>query len=354
MPDAQECMSEILTPHNEALMPITMGSPYRVPDYAYRNWDLKYPGEYRANVSYAAEWALGTAEQNALVGRALAEAGFTDFNGLLQQTTARVIAALIDRNPFLQSPVIADIGAGAGGSASAVVKELPVNVRQNTIMILVDLAREKLAVAGQLMKEQGIKYRVLTGLDTEVLRRLPDRSVDILIGVASVHHHARIPFNEYARVLKMGGFAVFADWHHDLWEHPGRVAREFLERLDWPLKEEGLANWRSVYPQALDNPETHTGLTTGEKMAREQIIRFWEGYKKIADGANLGLNAFWPLEGHRPVAKYMQDMIRAGLHPRAVSIHQLERDKIIARNPHQILPDSSLLQVTIGQRCNLR
>lgn len=345
-------MPELLTPHNEPLMPITMGSPYRIPDYAYPNWGLKYLGEYRANSAYSAEWTLGTAEQNALVGRALAEAGFTDFNGLLQQTTARIVAALVDKNPYLQSPIIADIGAGAGGSASALAKELPIKVKQNTIMMLVDPASEKLEVAGQLMQEQGIKHQLLTGLDTEVLRKIPTMSVDILIGVASVHHHARIPFDEYARVLRKGGFAIFADWHHDLWEHPARVLR-FLERFDWSQKEKGLTDWKAAYPQALYDTEIGLHLTPEELVAREQITRFWLGYKQIADKANLAANAIWPLEGHRPVTQYMRDMIQAGLHPRAVSIHQLVRDHVISNNPHQILADSSLLQVTIGQRYQL-
>lgn len=346
-------MSEILTPHNEALMPITMGSPYRVPDYAYGKYSLGgYANETLASLGYKQEWAGGTPEQLALVLQASNEAGLTNANCLLQQATAKILAGIIERDYFLKAPVIADIGAGAGASALAIVEALPDDVRRKTTMILVDPSKESLKTAVQLMEEQEVNYRVLIGTDTEMLRELRNQSVDILTGVASIHHHARIPFYDYARVLKIGGFAVFADWHHDLWEHPARVLG-FLEKFDWPQKEEGLANWKEAYPQARKNPDIQLELTPKELKARKQITRFWLAYKNIADRANLGPNTIWPLEGHRPVSRYIQEIKEAGLRNQTARINSLLDEIGIPSNPFPLLDDSSLLQVTIAQRFHI-
>lgn len=346
-------MPEVLTPHNEALMPITMGSPYRVPDYAYNKYGLRgYTNETLASLAYKKEWAAGTPEQLALVLQASNEAGLTNANCLLQQATAKIVAGIIERDYFLKSPVIADIGAGAGASAVAIVEALPDDVRRKTAMILVDPSKESLKTAEQLMEEQGVNHRILIGTDTEVLRELRSQSVDILTGVASIHHHVKIPFKDYARVLKIGGFAVFADWHHDLWEHPARVLG-FLEEFDWPQKEEGLINWKEAYPQALNNPDKTLQLTQEELMARKQITRFWLAYKNIADRANLGPNAIWPLEGHRPVSRYIQEMKEAGLHNQTPRINSLLDEMGIPSIPFPLLDNSSLLQVTIAQRFDI-
>lgn len=346
-------MSEILTPHNEALMPIIMGSPYRVPDYAYVKYGLgKYVNETFASLGYKQEWADGTPEQLALVLQASNEAGLTNANCLLQQATAKIVAGIVERDYFLKSPVIVDIGAGAGASALAIAEALPDDVRRKTTMILVDPSKESLKTAEQLMQEQRINYKILIGTDTEVLKDLRSQSVDILTGVASIHHHARIPFKDYAGVLKIGGFAVFADWHHDLWEHPARVLG-FLEELDWPQKEEGLANWKETYPQALNNPDKALQLTREELMARKQITRFWLAYKNIADRANLGPNAIWPLEGHRPVSRYIQEMREAGLRNQTARINSLLDEIGIPSTPFPLLDNSSLLQVTVAQRFHI-
>lgn len=319
--------------HDESLMPIIMGSPYRIPSYAYENYGIgPYADETLALRTYKEEWASGTEAQNALIVEATQEAGFANFNGLLQQTAAKAVAEIIERES-LSSPVMADVGAGAGASAVAIIKAVPDRIKRGMTMLLVDPAKEKLQVAEHMMQEQEVRYEILVGTDIEILSGLDPGSVDILTGVASVHHHARIPFASYARVLKKDGFTIFADWHQDIWEHPARVF-EFLKRFDWPKKEEGLANWIAVYPQALNNADAGITLAPKDLVAREQITRFWLAYQNIADRANLGINAIWPLEGHRPVRKYVDGMQEAGFY---------------TEPPHQLLADSSLLQVVTGQ-----
>ncbi|MBI2338064.1 methyltransferase domain-containing protein [Candidatus Daviesbacteria bacterium] len=339
--------------HNESLMPIIMGSPYRVPDYAYPLYGLgRYIDETKALQAYKEEWASGTKAQNDLVTQVTIEAGFGDYNGMLQQAAARVAVAAIEILS-LESPVVLDVGAGAGASGIAVARLLPKHIKRNTTMLLNDLAGDKLQVAGQLMEEAEVEYQKLVGSDIEVLRNLEPSSVDILTGVASVHHHARVPFEEYARVLKKGGFAIFADWHHDLWENPARVLEEFLKRFDWPKKEEGLANWVATYPQALNNPDNGLQPTIQDLTAREQITRFWLTEQNTAARANLGPNAIWPLEGHRPVRRYVEGCRQAGLYTDTAAIRLLIRHETIPQNPFQLLRDSSLLQVVIAQLYSL-
>lgn len=345
-------MAEILRSHDESLMPMRMGSPYRVPDYAYPLYGLKYQNETLANQAYMAEWAAGSKDQIALVSRATKAAGFTDFNDLLRQVTAKIIAGTVKSNYFLKSPTILEIGAGAGASGLTIVKALPPDIGQKTTMILVDPSKESLQTAEQLILDQEVNCKILVGTDTEVLRTFRSQSVDILTGVASVHHHAGIPFDEYARVLKPGGFAIFADWHHDIWEHPARVF-EFLQRFTWPTKQTGLVNWFETYRRALNRPDWNVDIAPEDIMAREQITRFWLAYKRIANKANLGPNAIWPLEGHRPVYRYIENMQQAGLPTQTPGIRHLINAHILPDNPYQILPNSSLLQVTIGQRYQL-
>ncbi|MEZ4755129.1 MAG: hypothetical protein R3A13_12670 [Bdellovibrionota bacterium] len=52
---------------------------------------------------------------------------------------------------------------------------------------------------------------------------LDEGSIDIAVGVASIHHHSKIPFDLYHEVLHPGGTAVFGDWHNSCWTHPALV-----------------------------------------------------------------------------------------------------------------------------------
>lgn len=318
--------------HNEALMPMTLGPACRVPDYAYPNWGLVYEGEGQANAAYQREWAAGNAGQLGLVSKATIEAGFGDFPELLRRETAKTVAALLKDREDDQELRILDIGAGPGLSALAVYEALRPRLKSRTTMILVDPSKGSLETAAQLMRDRGIKFEILTGIDSDVLGSVEPGSVDILTGVASIHHHAKIPFKKYQEVLKAGGFAVFGDWHQSIWEHPGSVY-EFLKRFSWPEREKGLRNFLEIYPEAKSVPLFPK--SPEDRKAVEQITQFWLACKRIANGANLELNAIWPLEGHRPVGRYVEGMEEVGLK---------------VGKPRQILDDSSLLQVTVGQK----
>ncbi|MBI4089626.1 MAG: class I SAM-dependent methyltransferase [Candidatus Levybacteria bacterium] len=318
--------------HNESLMPLTLGAPPRVPYYAYPAWGLVYKGEEQADVAYREEWGAGNAGQLDLVSKAMIEAGYGNFPELLRQETAKTVSELLKDRSDSQPLNILDIGAGPGLSALTVYEALPPKLKPVTTMILVDPSAESLKAARQKMEEKGIKFKIISASDTEALKEIEGGSIDILTGVASVHHHAKIPFDLYRNVLRKGGSAVFADWHQTLWEHPGSVLRLF-EQFDWPQKEKGIKNWLATYPKAGDIPPLPDD--PADRKAIEQIIGFWKSYRAMSQRSNLGPNAIWPLEGHRPVQRYAQEMTEAGFR---------------VSKPQQILPDSSLLQVTVGQK----
>lgn len=331
--------------HDEALMPVRMGTPYRVPDYAYPNWGLSYRGEGQADAAYRAEWGAGNAGQLALVTQATIEAGLGDYPELLRKKTAEVVSGIMAERT---EPIrILDIGAGPGRSALMVYDALPPDARTGTEITLVDPSSESLDEASGLFSSQGIEFQILPGSDSEVLPNLDRGTFDVVTGVASVHHHARIPFEMYYRVLQDGGFLVLADWHQPLWEHPGSVL-QFLEQMDWPRKEEGLEEWLRVYPNASSAPPLPKN--PADRQAIVEITKFWKAYQRISREANLGPNAIWPLEGHRPVGRYVLAMRQAGFDFETQAVRELIRAGVIDRNPHQIRPDSSLLQVTIGQK----
>lgn len=323
---------ERYTPHDEGLMPLFMGSPYRVPDYAYPAWGLHSTDEKTVVDLYQAEWALGNAGQLDFVSKASVEAGFGDYPDLLRRSAAQEVARILSAKKSGESVRILDVGAGPGLSTLAIYEALPQNLRQKIEFILIDPSSESSIAAEKTLKQRGVRYRYIVGTDIDVLPNLGVGNFDIVVGVASVHHHSRIPFELYQRVLNPGGHAVFADWHNSIWEHPYRV-KEFLEKFDWEMKNVGLDHWMSVYnvrgfPSTPQNPL--------DEKANDQITQFWKAYVRLTEeNGDVGTNAIWPLEGHRPVERYLTDMKKVGFG---------------VEEPRQLLPDSRLLMISIGQK----
>lgn len=327
-------MSEAPRFHDESLMPLTMGSPYRVASYAYPNWGLTYTGEEQALAAYNAEWASGGQDQMNLVEEA-SEAVLGSYPQLLRTSAAGAASQIMQGHTFgHKNIVVLDIGAGPGLSGLEIFRKSPPEIQNRLVIMLLDPSSKSLAAAEELMTENKATYGILKGTDSESLPTLPNGFADIITGVASIHHHSEIPFAEHLRVLKPGGSAIYPDWHQDIWLYPGGVLR-FLEAFDeeeWPRREEGLRHWVEVYPQALETPT----LSDDPKdvRARDEITRFWKAYAKIVRERGVN-NELWPLEGHRPAQEYVWSMREAGF-------------KQVVSRP--LLDYSSLLQVTVGQK----
>ncbi|MDO8503777.1 MAG: class I SAM-dependent methyltransferase [bacterium] len=328
-------MAELPTFHDELLMPLTIGSPFRVADYAYPNWGLQYSGEQQALAAYKTEWSTD-ATRMAQVTQATVAAGLGDYPQLLRHETAKTVHDIVQRHHQIgDSRIILDIGSGPGLSALEVYQHLPAGAKERTTVWLLDPSTRNLDAAMALMEQNNIRNSELfEGTDSEILPQFKEGSVDMITAVASVHHHSQIPFGEHLRVLKLGGFAVYADWHQPIWEHPGSVLK-FLQAFDeaeWPNREEGLRHWVEVYPQAKDAPSLPDNPV--DIKAIEGITNFWRAYARIVNSEGVG-NELWPLEGHRPVQKYVDAMTEAGF---------------AVNPPVPLLNYSSLLQVTVAQK----
>lgn len=337
--------------HDETLMPMSMGSPARTPEYARSVWGLPSSiDEERVVALYSDEWEGGNQGQLALVSEAAKKAGFGDNPALLRQKTAEVIKAVVEEYPGSKDELlILDVGAGPGLSALAIWQELPAAFQSKARFFLLDPSKASLEAAKKVMEDNRIKYEVICNADIYAGRYVKEESVDILVGVASVHHHSSIPFSLYYRLLKPGGIIVLADWHNSIWESPFRVY-QFLQAFNWPEKELGLKNWRESYPYsnvAVPEPDE-----PADRQANKDIINFWLGYFQIVKEStvNLGPNSIWPLEGHRPVERYIEEMREAGFAVDSSDIGKILERGIVSGNPHQLLPQSRLLMLTIGQK----
>lgn len=336
--------------HDEKVMPMPMGSPARTPEYARSAWGLPLSIDEKEVVEmYSHEWKGGNEGQLALVSEAAKKAGFGDNPDLLRQKTAEVVRVVVEECFSAKDELlILDIGAGPGRSAFTVWQKLPTAFQSKTRFLLLDPSRDSLEAAKKVMEENQVKYELICDPDIYADRHIREGSVDILLGVASIHHHSAIPFPLYHRLLKPGGFAVFGDWHNSIWENPFRVY-QFLQAFDWPEKELGLKNWRESYPNiAVSEPDE-----PADRQANEDITSFWLGYHQIlreSGTGRLGPNSIWPLEGHRPVERYVEEMRKVGFALESPGIGKILERGVLASNPHQVLPDSRLLMVTVGEK----
>lgn len=318
--------------------PITSGSIYRVPNTAYIAWRLKSYNESLVVRAYQAEWDVPEGDKlPSLVSKASERAFESDYASLIRQATAEAVAEIMSlkltKREIKGRMRFVEIGAGTGASTLVIHSLLPDQIKDDVTFILIDPSRNSLEVAEKEMRKNNVKSEIVVGSDNEVLPTLETGSADLVVGVASIHHHSKIPFDLYASILKEGGSAVFGDWHQRMWTHPSYVYG-MLEQLDFSDKEKKLAGFLKAFPQAA--PEFRILPSKKEdRTAMRQIVNFWRAMADISQQQGLDGTPLWFLEGHRDVREYIKEMNQVGLN---------------TRYPHQVLPDSSLLQVTVGQK----
>lgn len=332
--------------------PVTSGSAFRVPKSAYPAWGLIYDGEMDANKAYRAEWNVPGGENlPELVGKASTIAFGADYAEIVRQgaaTSVRAITEYLLKNDRLpQKWRLIDIGAGAGASTLAIHQALPDAVKDDMTVVLIDPSEPSLAAADELMTKNNIKHEILVGSDTEVTRKVEPFSALFVTGVGSIHHHADIPFRSYSDLLAEQGFAVFADWHQQTWTHP-RFVYNMVSGFEYPGKEADLAGFLKTFPQA--KQEIPLPLKEVDQKAMRDIAAFWKAVADISQQMGLDGTPIWFLEGHRDVSEYVSEMNRVDLETDSEDIRRLITIRALSSNPQQILKDSSLLQVTVGQR----
>ena len=108
---------------------------------------------------------------------------------------------------------------------------------------------------------------------------------------------------------------------------------------DWPTKSDDLEQFVETYPKATANiPDPDS---QNDRKANEQIAGFWIEYSRMEHRSR----RFHMLEGHRPAEHYLDEMNSAGFVTDSEIIKQ-----VLPSNPYQILSDSSLLCICMGQK----
>jgi len=310
---------------DDSRMPVRLGSPLRVPDYAYPNWGLE-PGSYReeSDGAYSTEWEGGSPRQMEYVIEALKAAGMANFSQMLRDKTAEFVRDYIaGRRKKIK---LLDVGAGV--STVDIWDAIDDDDKNRVTIYMLEPSEERVESAAQKLVGKGMKRKgrgknlvVNVGRDMDIPDLFKPRTFDVITGVAVFHHHAYMdePVKRMGEALKKGGYFVSADWHNSMWEQPSRVYSFLVgldpEEFDWPTKEEDLEAFRHAYPL------TETNEWAGSiryAVANGQIGKFWEGWAKarqaaIQRGEFDEKDDILMLEGHRPRMHYIEYMRGAGI-----------------------------------------
>jgi len=327
-------------------MPVVLGSPLRVPHYAWPNWGITCQTAEESQTlmeaseqEYRGEWDTTNPMGHAEIAQAAVQAGLGDANALLNTEIGRIATGVFQVSA-LEPLSVLDLGAGTGGTTMAVsraweeIHEIPMKYT------LVDPAAQALRAAEQNLSTRfhgHLHASFFTQTDHQFLKSTPPATFDLLVAGAAIHHHSDIrPLLALCfGALVPGGFAVIGDWHNSMWEHPYRVL-QLLETMDWPRKAEDLRLFRRAYPLA--NQHIELPLANPDQLANSQIQAFWAAYARVHRPE---VGRFVLLEGHRPVKKYIEDLSSVGFE--VPSKLPGGRD-----NPTFIIGGSSLLAVTVA------
>lgn len=291
---------------------------------------------------YPEQSSLMTEEEHEAIAEASRRAGLFDADILSNRENAKAIKKIVKL--FRGQVYLLDVGAGCGDTSVEIFKALNNEDRARVFFTLLDPVEDLLTTASRRLSKLGLSpkknYDIVRGYDLDIPNLIAGESQNVVTAVAAIHHHASIdePLNNIYNVLTAKGFLVIADWHHTMWEHPNRVYK-LLKRMDWPTKEEDLKNFVKTYPMAEE--EISDPVDLKDRKANEQVSRFWIEYSKMEHRTK----RFAMLEGHRPASRYIEDMGKVGFATNTDNIRS-----IIRENPYQILPDSSLLCLSVGEK----
>ena len=124
---------------------------------------------------------------------------FGDHPRTLRESCANAVYEFLENSSGYVN--IMDIGAGSGLSAITVFDRFDDNLKDRVYFTLIDPSIDVVDVAEPLMKSHGIKCRTIRDFDINLLKYVEPGSQDVVMGVASIHHHAKIPFDVYYRIL---------------------------------------------------------------------------------------------------------------------------------------------------------
>ena len=329
-----------------ATMPVSLGSPLRAPSYAWKAWGVEWNTEEDywglvalSEAAYKQEWEMTGSAGHDDISTAAENAGLGNANQRLNEAVARIVAveAAARGHPLR----LLDIGAGSGDTTLSILKAI--KDRDGLFYTLVDPAERALGEARSRLRKTGLSsgrhFELHCASDIETTTVLDSGSFDIIVAVASLHHHSDIhePIGALSGLLAPGGLLVVGDWHNTVWEHPSRVL-ELLKRLHWAGKADDLDDFVDLYPNALEVTQKVSGRML---RANKLVGEFWKAYSSCRTASQ---PQFLLLEGHRPPQRYIEAM---GQHGLVVSSGETGS---IARNPMFLSPEESLLAITAGRK----
>jgi SAM-dependent methyltransferase len=333
-------------PFDDTGMPVRLGSPLRTPCYAWPNWGISYQDETERETlveaseqCYRSEWDQTSQTGHEEIAAAAKEAGLGDANARLNAAIGQTINSLVGSSEE-RSLRILDLGAGAGATSLAVLEALK-KLPCVGDLTLVDPAAKALEHAGQALtafqSSQPFEFRLVRETDRSFLSSAAPSSFNLIVSGAAIHHHSDIrPILALCvRSLEPGGTIVIGDWHNSMWERPRRVLK-LLECMEWPNKTDAIRRFQQAFATTDEVPST----TLEENRANAQIMAFWTAYGRLHRSST---DPFLILEGHRPVQRYVEDLLATGFD---VPQHAAGSQP----NPRFLLSDSGLLAVTVAIR----
>ena len=321
-------MSIYIPSHNEDIMPLKLGIVLRCPYFSWSDWNVKWDSKKEFNdlidmseEAYRGEWSLGSKERHKVIEEASIRAEIANNNKVLADTAAEYVKVAVD--DYNGNIEMLDIGSGSGNSALKMYNALSQKDKERVRITLLEPAAKPLEDAVQRMEEAGANYEQVNKCDLDIAN--VKEKYDMITGVASLHHHAKIPWEIYLGALKNGGRIVVGDWHNSVWTDKGKVYK-MLETMN--CSDEGLRNFESAY--RVD------GMKTPMSQADKDIIKFWNAYREmLEERGQPKQNIIFPLEGHRSLQKYIDEMD-------AVGFRGIETDVL--------LPNTGIIAVTTAQK----
>lgn len=322
-------MAPYIPSHDESIMPIKLGSVIRTPFGSWKERGIIYDDNAvevfnlleMSEKEYEKEWKLGSKEMYDIINEASKRAGLLKHNEILAESVADYVSnAFPDYRGVVE---IIDIGAGSGNSAVKIYDALSPEYKERVIITILDPAGKPLEEAAKKLSQKKAAFKVINSSDIELM--FMDKKYDIMTGVASVHHHAKIPWEIYFTSLKNGGRIVIGDWHNGVWKDSAKVYK-MLQRMD--ASDEALKNFEAAYRL--------NEMKTPMSQADMDITEFWNAYKDILnERGQPGRNTIFPQEGQRLSEDYANEMDHAGFK----SIETMN-----------ILPGTELLALTAAQK----
>jgi len=231
-----------------------------------------------------------------------------------------------------------DVGAGTGNTACAI------QGLDSPRLTLIDPAGKALDAADSRLIERDLDaqhdFTTMQTADTEAGRSFDRGTFDIVVSVASLHHHGELspPMEVLLNLLSPGGLLLLADWHNTMWELPSRV-RLLLEGFNWPDKKEDITRFLDMYT-LLAEPTHEPSLAM--RRANTMVCEFWRAHTECRTSEE---PRFYLLEGHRPPEAYLTMMRRLGLNTDTV-----DTNPGLTANPLFLRPEASILAVTSGRK----